>query len=291
MVSTTGLIFIFLALIVVSRYRSININNDNQPLPAGTPVQDLNNPSSRTPLYPTHNTNDTNPVKPTRRLITGTTQYETAIPGEASQLAVATQFSQSASPVIANTSTSPSITTTATIQPLATFAVIGNQKIDVSAWQEPVIISFAHDGAGLFKAISYNSLGEPLSTLVDVIGPYTGRQIMNTGGVHYSAIEVQAHGNWRVEIQPLTTAVLLELPTTIKGKNPEVFRLDRMTYEMTLDIRNVSDWVYVIGYGENGYFRIIADEVAPFKKTIIIKDPDITFLEINTSGNWTLDIR
>ena len=193
---------------------------------------------------------------------------------------------QSISPT--NTS-QPSLAPTG--QPLGFFTGSGNLITEIGQWQEPLIISFSHNGGGVFKALLHDTSNEIVSALVETTGPYEGSQVINTGGVQYGAIEVQANGIWQMEIQSLDNAILLALPVTINAKNADVYHLDRMIYELDFDASSSSGWVTVIGYGENGLVNVIINERAPFSKTIEVKDPDILYLEVVTLGEWLLKLK
>jgi len=198
--------------------------------------------------------------------------------------------SSTKSPTHTNT-LSPSSPSTPTSLPEGVFTGTGNQKIDIDAWSNPIIISFAHSGTGAFKTISLDLLGEPLALLVDITGTYAGRQIINAGNIQLGAIEIQTEGDWKVELEPLANAIPLELPVTINGENSEVFRLDRMIYQLSVNADNSNGWINVIGYGENDYVHIILNEQAPISKMITVKDPEILSLEIITLGNWEIDLK
>jgi len=189
------------------------------------------------------------------------------------------------------TNTSPT-SPAPTNQTLAKFTNKGNQAIDINSWKEPLIISLSYQGNGSFKAISRDTSSELIGTLVETNGPYEGRQVINTRGINYEKIDIQATGGtWQVEIQPLNNAVPVTLPMIIYGNNAEVYRIDKMIYELSFNASESNGWVSVIGYGEDNYINVLVNTQVPFTNSITVKDPDIIYLEVVTVGKWALTIK
>lgn len=189
----------------------------------------------------------------------------------------------------------PTRTPTPTFTPTATvdgeFRGTGNQKIDISKWQEPAILSVTYPGSGSFEIISYDLKGLPLSTVVEVSGLYDGNFALNFGNIHFSSIQVLTSGNWEIKILPLNSASVLPVPGSLTGKNATVFLVNELFFELSLDAPSASDWVSVIGYGDDGYTKILVSQLAPYTGTIKLAEPEIKVLEINVTGPWFLEIK
>ena len=100
--------------------------------------------------------------------------------------------------------------TTAAPAPLATFEGSGTSVVDlgsIGAADQPVIVEITHDGSSEFVVTELNDAFEQTNLLINVIGAYDGRRVINLDDlVETKHLQVEADGAWTINVYPLRSA-------------------------------------------------------------------------------------
>ena len=108
------------------------------------------------------------------------------------------------------TTTTQPTTTTTTEPPWEEFTVegSGDDVIDlVVRDDDPVILSITYEGGSNFIVWSYDSSGDRIDLLVNVIGQYSGRVPVNfLVGEEVVELDITTSGSWSITVQQLSSA-------------------------------------------------------------------------------------
>lgn len=188
----------------------------------------------------------------------------------------------------------PEPTSTPTPEPTATpapqpvvYSGTGDNVIDI---QKPgdVVLAYVRGNAGsrYFAVESYNDAGEQVDLLVNTTDPYEGIVLVDVGDDDNSTrLQVQAEGEWSIELRPLNTARRVSVPGTIEGTGDDVIIIDGEP-----DIAQISgnaDGRYfgVIGYSNRS--NLLVNTTDPYDGRVILAR-DIILIEVTAVGAWTI---
>lgn len=166
----------------------------------------------------------------------------------------------------------------------------GDSIVDVNNNFYYAIIHIKGNAASRFFAVSnYGADGELIDLLVNETDPYDGvRPLDFLEGEHTTRFEVQAVGEWEIEILPISSARTLKVPGTIQGTGDDVIVL---TGENP-DIANIK------GNAEGRFFAVtsygvgvdlLVNTTDPYDGTVLV-NPDASILEVNATGEWSIEI-
>lgn len=166
----------------------------------------------------------------------------------------------------------------------------GDSVVNVEKGDYPAIVHITgNSGSRYFGVTSYNSAGEQIDLIVNTTDPYDGvRAIDFLEGDHTVRFQIEAVGEWRIEVLDFLEARILTIPGTISGNGDDVILLDGIPDLATIAGNTESRYFGVIGWGTGGRDLLI-NETDPYSGTVIVSR-DVVFLEIFAEGEWTIEI-
>ncbi len=244
---------------------------EDTPLPSETPVIETTSPAKETSPIP---------LQTPQPLTSLTPQATSNQPG----------ITPTASTTIETVVITPARTATGVAPKV--FTGTGNAKLDVSAYTGPVLVAAEHAENSTFIVYALDANGDPYDSLFESPETYSGQRVLNGDGTLIPGLEIETTGNWKITIQPLSSAPLVAMPGAFEGQNARVVRLGGTLGDIVLQAGNAhSDYIIVIGYGDNGYTIWLIDEEIPDNNTYVIDDPAIKYLEIIALGPWRMEIK
>lgn len=140
-----------------------------------------------------------------------------------------------------------------------------------------------------FAVKNYDGNGNYLDLLVNTTDPYDGIRPLDFGNnEHTTRFEVKAVGEWKIEILPLTSARVLNVPGSIEGKGDEVLILRGGKPDLAKIKGNASSRHFAIkAYGN--YADLLVNTTDPYEGTVIVRS-DTVVIEIKAEGNWSIEI-
>lgn len=201
-------------------------------------------------------------------------------------------------PEVVATATPPATPTptepTATPEPTTTpepirLAGTGDLVVDVEKWPGPALASITGNAEGrYFGVTSMDTEGEIIDLLVGETEPYAGVRLIDYD-THTARFEIQAPGDWTIDILPLSEARVLVVPGRIEGEGDEVILLAGDT----------PDTAIISGNAESRYFGVLAlggtfpdllvGETEPYEGMVAV-DREAKILEIQAAGPWSIEI-
>lgn len=203
--------------------------------------------------------------------------------------------------LIAQPTTLP-LPTETIIQPTATQApdpiVLDGAGDSVVDFENPFTISIVHiignSNGSHFSVVNYDANGEYLDLLVNTSDPYEGfGPIDFYDNSHTTRFEVNATGEWKIEVLPVSTVRALSIPGIIEGLGDEVVQLVGAKPDKAYILGNQtgSNHFSIVSSSTKGdYLDLLVNTSDPYEGTVLI-DGESTYLEINSSDKWSIDIK
>jgi hypothetical protein len=203
-----------------------------------------------------------------------------------------------------NTPIPPPPTFTPTVEPTATpvptptpepivLEGAGDSVVSVEKWGGPAIAYIrGNQAGGHFAVTSLDINNEVLDLLVNTVDPYEGARPIDFEGEQTTRFEVQASGDWRIEIRPVSMGHALVVPGSAEGSGDEVLVL--LALEVTPDTaiiqgNEAGSHFAVIGYGDQGWPDLLVNTVDPYAGTVAVEG-GTTVLAIQAVGGWSVEV-
>ena len=144
-------------------------------------------------------------------------------------------------------------------------------------------------GARFFSVQNLDANGASLDLLVNTTDVYKGvRPLDFRAGEHTTRFEVNATGNWQIEVAPLALAESLNVPGKYAGKGDQVLLLTGATPDLAKISGNAERRFFaVIGYG--GSSDLLVNTTDPYDGTVILGS-DAIVLEVTATGTWQIEL-
>jgi len=152
------------------------------------------------------------------------------------------------------------------------------------------IIHIVGNAAGRFFAVeNYGAGNERIGLLVNTTDPYDGvRPLDFRADEHTTRFQVQAVGNWTIEVLPITSARRLEVPGTIEGVGDDMIILLGGTPDLAKVKGNAGGRFFAVtGWGDRS--DLLVNTTDPYDGTVIVS-PDTVILEVEAIGEWSIEI-
>jgi hypothetical protein len=188
----------------------------------------------------------------------------------------------------------PEPTSTPTPEPTATpapqpvvYSGSGPNVIDI---QKPgdVVLAYIRGNAGsrYFGVESYDDSGEQVDLLVNTTDPYEGVVLMDVRDDDNSTrLQIQAEGDWYIELRPLNTARRVSAPGTIEGAGDDVFIIDGEPD--TAQISGNADGRYFGVTGYSNRSNLLVNSTDPYDGRVIV-GRDTVLIEVKAVGSWRI---
>ena len=147
------------------------------------------------------------------------------------------------------------------------------------------VLTINYYGDGNFSVVSYENGDDYDDLLVNEIGNYSGRVLIDHGGKF--DLEINADGEWTIE----TSGLSVDDSTSFSGTGDCVTGITTHSggnWEITND--GDSNFA-VIQYGvKSGYMDLMVNEIGYYQGTVKSEKAqnDNIFFEVNSDGNWTI---
>lgn len=183
-----------------------------------------------------------------------------------------------------------------TSMPLPTQAPIllsgsGDSVVNVKKSDDPMLIHIIGNSVGAHFAVwNLDASGDSIDLLVNTTDPYDGVRALDfLVGEHTVRLEITATGPWEIEILPLGSARVLEVPGTISGDGDDLIRLSGLAADLAIIEGNAgSSHFAVFSYGSGG-LNLLVNTTDPYSGTVILED-GVLYLEITAEGSWSIGI-
>lgn len=163
----------------------------------------------------------------------------------------------------------------------------GDNVVDFEKFEGAAIARIAYIGERNLIITSYDESGEQLDLLVNHIGAYNGvRPIDFIDGERATRFEVQASGEWTIEIVPLAAAEVLTVPGMVEGTGDTVYLVEGVADTV---MATATEGNFAV-YGYNNRRNLIINEIAPYEGTSLLPD-NLIVLVVETRGAWSLDFQ
>lgn len=162
-------------------------------------------------------------------------------------------------------------------------------ELDI-AWNGPSILEISNSGRSNFIVYNYDSQGNKIDLLVNEIGAYHGKKLIDVLEGDYSErLEVKSSGAWKITVYPFVIDYLevLNLPGQYEGDGDNIIVIngtpDIGTFSTT-ESTNFVVWTYYSNSRE-----LLVNEIGPYSGESIIP-LDTVFLVVECNGKWNMDI-
>jgi len=168
----------------------------------------------------------------------------------------------------------------------------GDSIQNIDKWPDPAIIHIVGNASQRhFAVIPYDSNGNRAGLLVNTTDYYDGRNLIDfEQDQHTSRLEITSEGEWTIEILPLVSARVLQVPGTIEGNGDDVLLL----MGGTPDIANISGnpaarHFAVFPFGNGRRFSLMVNTTDPYEGQVLV-DRNAEVLQVNAEGAWSISI-
>ncbi len=146
-----------------------------------------------------------------------------------------------------------------------------------------------HTGSSNFALWNYGPGNQKIDLLVNTIGNYEGfRPLDFMDDEITTRFEVKADGEWQLDILPLTTAPIVDVPASVKQSGDYVFWLRGSSDLLKAQSNSDSNFV-IYGYSASDRRKLLVNEIAPYSGTVML--PSNTYLiVVEAEGAWTIDV-
>lgn len=167
--------------------------------------------------------------------------------------------------------------------------------LDFQKEKGAAILRVVYKGRSNFSVISYDANNEIVDYLINTIGAYDGRILMDLrDGDHSTRLQVESSGEWEIEILPFEVEnmeMILRLPATFEGSGDNVLvftdgKLDTIKFDASKAKHNFAVYAWSRSNGRD----LIVNEIAPYTGVVIVPR-DTMMLELFAEGPWTVEIQ
>lgn len=162
--------------------------------------------------------------------------------------------------------------------------------VDIDKWVGPAIIHIVANSESRHFAIMPHDENGMLDVLVNTTDPYDGiRPLDFDENEHTTRFEINATGNWDIEIKPLVTAPHFSIPGLYQDSGDKVIILDGGTPDVARINGNAGGRHFaVLAYGAR-YGDVLVNTTDPYDGDVIV-DVEMLILEIVATGPWSIDM-
>lgn len=218
---------------------------------------------------------------------------ETAAPANATAEPTSTPVAPTATTEPTATPVPPTPTPAPTATPLPEPKSYSGSGSDVVAIEKPggsdaVVIAHITGNAGsrYFGVTGFDDAGQQTDLLVNTTDPYDGVTLLDARkGQTTTRLQVEAEGDWTIEIRPLAMARHAAVPGATTGVGDDILILD-----------GTPDTAHIVGNPDGRYFGVIGhgkswdllvNATEPYDGRVIVSK-DVVVIEVKAVGDWQL---
>lgn len=165
------------------------------------------------------------------------------------------------------------------------FTGSGDDVVEIGSIEDGYVFHITGNAADdYFGVQGYDNNNEPVALLVNETQPYDGITLDPT--LSTTLLEIQAVGEWTVELIPLVDLPLYSSGDTVTGSGDYVFRTNNVGRTADISGNAADDYFGVIAYGASSS-DLLVNESSPYEGTVMIKCDPFLF-EVQAVGEWTI---
>ena len=166
----------------------------------------------------------------------------------------------------------------------------GDSVVDMEKWSGPAIARITYTGSRNFAVWNYDSNGEKIDLLVNIIGRYQGTVPIDfLDNQHTARFEVNASGQWEIQVLPLSEIRREQIPGTITGTGDDVIFLDGTNPDLLqIDATKAKGNFAIWAYGNRR--NLVVNEIATYQGTVVVSRDTIILVISEGGGEWTIEV-
>lgn len=170
----------------------------------------------------------------------------------------------------------------------------GDDLVSINKSDTAAVIDIKYTGDGNFAVQTYDKNNEQIELLVNTIGSYSGRLLMDIRDTdHTERIQVESEGKWDMTITPLESAniKIIGLPGIYSSSGDNIFmfspgNVDYARIDAPQSKGNFAVYVWSEGQGRD----LIVNEIGAFTGKIILPR-DAFLIEVFAEGPWSIEVQ
>lgn len=163
-------------------------------------------------------------------------------------------------------------------------------KEDVSIAGNLTVIDAEHDGDSNFQ-VSLADGSEFNDNFVNAIGAYDGATAALIDGGEY-LLDVEADGNWEVEIRQPRAASGDSLPQSLGGNSPDVLGPIEFggTHTATGEHQGQSNFAVHVYPAEGSFGELVFNEIGEYDGSTTFNFNGVGWVAVQADGEWSLEL-
>ena len=184
------------------------------------------------------------------------------------------------------TTTAPTTTTTAPPDPVH-YQGTGSDVVTIAKpGTGAVLFTATHSGERNFAVWAMDAAGKKLELMVNTIGSYSGSSVLDATGEQTALLEIEADGEWRIDLAPLSRATSWDGVSPITGTGDSVVRIAGGLPKVTVasithdGSRNFAVWSYTSRNRD-----LVVNDFGAYTGRHVLAS-GTALLAITADGNW-----
>ena len=135
-----------------------------------------------------------------------------------------------------------------------------------------------------FAVLSFDEFGEQVSLLVNTTDPYEGLVPLDFMDGEYSThLEINATGDWEIEIRPLALIDSYDVPGEVVGNGDYVFAIEGQSQSVLIEGNPQERHFAVVGYGDR--YHLMVNTVDRYDGRVRVPS-DVAIIEVAATSDW-----
>lgn len=163
----------------------------------------------------------------------------------------------------------------------------GDSLVDIEKTDAPALVRIEGNAAGRFFAVkNYDAAGDDIGLLVNTTDPYVGvRPLDFRNDEHTAGFEVQADGEWTIEVLPLG-AIPHPEGMSYEGEGDSVFSVANIDATKVTIVGNADGRFFAVkAYSSS--VDLLVNTTDPYEGTVRF-DNDTIIIEVEARGAWSV---
>jgi len=169
------------------------------------------------------------------------------------------------------------------------YSGVGSKVLKISKGSDPMAVKITHVGSSNFAVTNLSSDGQEIDLLVNTIGNYSGTRLIDAlNEQQTAAFKIEADGNWRVTLEPLSMLPVWHGTGTWTGRGDNIVLIGSGSFAGldSVKITNSGQGNFVVtAYGDT--VDLLVNEIGNYSGEQLMPDGTV-LLEIQSDGTWTL---
>jgi len=125
---------------------------------------------------------------------------------------------------------------------------------------------------------------------VNTLGRYQGTVPLDfLDDQHTSRFEINASGQWEIQVLPLSQVRREQIPGTITGTGDDIVFLDGANPDLLqVDATKAKGNFVIWAYGDRR--DLVVNEIAPYQGTVVVSRDTMILVISEGGGEWTMEV-